>query len=86
MTVLQSEENSHDSNSTATAHAALPEGHEQATPQALPELYESLLDAIASHQVGNRPQRYEPRAIKRRPKPHPLLTVPRREAKRRLVA
>jgi len=59
---------------------------EQATPDELPALYESMLDAIASHVVGNRPHRYEPRAIKRRPKQHDLLTIPRQEAKRRLAA
>ena len=32
--------------------------------------------------VGGRPDRYEPRAVKRRPKPHPLLTIPREEARR----
>jgi hypothetical protein len=30
-----------------------------------------------SHRVGNRPDRVEPRAVKRRPKSHPLLTEPR---------
>jgi hypothetical protein len=68
---------------TLTAYRPLVE---RARPQALPALYESLLDALASHRVGNRPHRYEPRAIKRRPKPHDLLTVPRQEAKRRLAA
>jgi Transposase DDE domain len=42
----------------------------------------ALLDVIASHIVGNRPDRYEPRRIKRRPKPHALLLKPRREYKR----
>lgn len=59
---------------------------EHAAPEALPMLYDSLLTAIASHRVGNRPNRYEPRAVKRRPKPHDLLTTPRQEAKRRLAA
>lgn len=68
---------------TLTAYRPLVE---QATQQTLPALYASLLDAIASHQVGNRPHRYEPRAIKRRPKEHDLLTIPRHEAKRRLAA
>lgn len=36
-----------------------------------------LLGLIAQQQVGDRPNRVEPRAIKRRPKPYPLLTVPR---------
>ncbi len=59
---------------------------ETASPEALPGLYEELLLAIAYHRVGNRPNRYEPRAIKRRPKAHALLTVTRNEAKRRLAA
>lgn len=36
---------------------------------------------IAQQKVGNRPGRIEPRAIKRRPKPFPLLTVPRELAR-----
>jgi hypothetical protein len=32
--------------------------------------------------VGDRPDRYEPRAVKRRPKPYPRLNMPRRKAKR----
>jgi hypothetical protein len=59
---------------------------ERASPAQLPALYEDLLSAIASHRVGDRPNRYEPRAIKRRPKPHALLTRPRAEAKRLLAA
>jgi Transposase DDE domain len=59
---------------------------ETAPADALANLYEEVLYAVASHRVGNRPDRFEPRAIKRRPKPHDLLTVPRNEAKRRLVA
>lgn len=41
---------------------------------------------IASHRVGNRSGRIEPRAIKRRPKPHDLLTEPRATARARLLA
>jgi Transposase DDE domain len=36
---------------------------------------------IGRKRVGDRPDRYEPRAVKRRPKPHPLLRMPRRKAK-----
>jgi len=43
-------------------------------------------DAIASHRVGHRPNRVEPRAIKRRPKAHKLLTRPREEARAKLLA
>ncbi len=59
---------------------------ERSTAAELPALYEDMLAAIADHIVGNRPHRYEPRAIKRRPKEHDRLTIPRREAKRRLAA
>jgi hypothetical protein len=45
-----------------------------------------VLRAIASHRVGTRPDRSEPRAIKRRPKPYPLLRVPRQQARVRLAA
>ena len=43
-------------------------------------------EVIASHNVGDRPNRVEPRAIKRRPKPHRLLTKPRRQAREKLLA
>jgi hypothetical protein len=36
---------------------------------------------IAQQRVGDRPGRIEPRALKRRPKPFPLLTRPRAEAR-----
>ena len=39
-----------------------------------------------SHRVGNRPNRVEPRVVKRRPKSHPLLTTPRGQAHAALVA
>lgn len=41
-----------------------------------------LLELIGKKRVGDRPDRHEPRAVKRRPKPHPLLKVPRKAAKR----
>jgi hypothetical protein len=41
--------------------------------------------AIASHRVGDRPDRVEPRVIKRRPKPYPRMQVPRRIARKRLT-
>jgi len=40
-------------------------------------MHEGLLVLIAQQRVGNRPGRLEPRAIKRRPKPYPLLIKPR---------
>jgi hypothetical protein len=50
----------------------------------LKNLFERLLDAVASHRVGDRPDRYEPRRRKRRPKPYDRLMQPRHEAKRAL--
>jgi putative transposase len=40
---------------------------------------------LAAHRVGHRPNRVEPRAIKRRPKPHDLLMMPRAEARAALL-
>lgn len=51
-------------------------------PQAL---YNEMLDAIASHRVGNRPGRHEPRAVKRRPKLTRWLKIPRAQARRALI-
>jgi Transposase DDE domain len=48
-------------------------------------LLEEMLKAISRHRVGDRFGRVEPRAVKRRPKPHRLLMEPRREARKRLM-
>jgi Transposase DDE domain len=45
-----------------------------------------MLKAIASHQVGDRFGRVEPRANKRRPKPQRFLMEPRRQARKALMA
>jgi hypothetical protein len=45
-----------------------------------------LLGAIGAHRVGDRPDRCEPRATKRRPKNYPYLTVPRAQSRARLAA
>jgi hypothetical protein len=45
-------------------------------------LYQQLLDAVAIHRVANRPDRFEPRRRKRRPKPYDRLMKPRWQAKR----
>jgi DDE family transposase len=47
-------------------------------------VYEQLLSAIASHRVADRPDRYEPRRRKRRPKPYDRLMKPRHAAKREM--
>jgi hypothetical protein len=51
-------------------------------PRDLAALCGCLLDAVATHRVGNRPDRVEPRAKKRRPKPYPLLNRPRDQARK----
>jgi len=48
-------------------------------------LYEQLLQAITLHQVADRPNRFEPRRIKRRHKHYVPLAVPRDEAKRQIL-
>jgi hypothetical protein len=48
-------------------------------------LYHDLLDAIATHQVGDRPDRYEPRLKKRRRNNYDWLTRPRAELKRKMA-
>lgn len=57
----------------------------QVSPSRREGLIQIVLRAIASHRVGTRPDRYEPRACKRRPKPYPLLRVPRQHARARLA-
>jgi hypothetical protein len=51
-------------------------------PAALPEVVEALLLAVVRHGVGHRPDRLEPRCLKRRPKPYDLLTKPRAQARK----
>jgi hypothetical protein len=53
--------------------------------EAAQRLREVALTAIAYHEVGNRPDRVEPRVVKRRPKPYPRMQEPRREAKKHLM-
>jgi hypothetical protein len=48
-------------------------------------LYHDLLDAIASHRVADRPDRYEPRVKKRRRNHYGWLTKPRAEMKRKMA-
>jgi hypothetical protein len=49
-------------------------------------LVETHLINLSDHRVGHRPDRVEPRAVKRRPKPHRLLTKPRAQARAELLA
>ncbi|HSW01514.1 MAG TPA: hypothetical protein VLI39_15190 [Sedimentisphaerales bacterium] len=56
-----------------------------ACPARRNELYAAVLRAVATHRVNNRPDRVEPRAVKRRPKKQVYLTEPRSVAKARLL-
>ena len=44
-------------------------------------MYHQLSQAIAQHRVADRPDRFEPRMTKRRPKNYDRLTKPRKEIK-----
>ena len=46
-------------------------------PRKSAQLYDEMLEQIAARVVPCRPGRSEPRAVKKRPKPHQLLTAPR---------
>jgi len=48
-------------------------------------LYQHLLDAIAVHRVADRPDRFEPRKRKRRPKKYDKLIKPRHETKLKML-
>jgi hypothetical protein len=66
-------------------NAFLPHLRTAETPEEAAGLCAALIVAVARHRVGNRPDRYEPRAVKRRPKKFPKLKGPRPEARRRLA-
>jgi hypothetical protein len=48
-------------------------------------VYHTLLDAVAAHRVGDRPDCYEPRLKKRRRHPYDWLTRHRAEIKREMA-
>ncbi len=54
-------------------------------PERRNELYAAVLRAVATHRVNDRPDRVEPRAVKRRPKKQVYLNEPRAVAKARLL-
>jgi hypothetical protein len=66
------------------AMTAFAERLQEADGERFAALYEWLLITIGASQVGDRPDRVEPRARKRRPKQYPLLTEPREQARKRL--
>lgn len=53
------------------------------SPSQADAIYAQLLDAIARHRVGDRPDRYEPRLKKRRPNAYGKLQEPRAAARKR---
>jgi hypothetical protein len=55
-------------------------------PQLAAQIVAAHLRHLAAHEVGHRPNRIEPRAVKRRPKPHALLMQSRAEARAALLA
>ncbi len=57
-----------------------------ATADELQRLAKFIFVAVASHRVGNRPNRCEPRAVKRRPKEYARLKKPRAELRAALLA
>jgi hypothetical protein len=52
----------------------------------LKQVIDGLLEAIASIPIGQTKRRPQPRAIKRRPKPYPLLTIPRKQACHEIIS
>jgi Transposase DDE domain len=56
-----------------------------AEPTEQDKLLRILLRVIARDRVGDRPDRYEPRAVKRRSKPIAMLSVPRDQMRKRLA-
>jgi putative transposase len=57
-----------------------------ATEEPSAHLTYAQISSLAEQHVGDRPNRVEPRAVKRRPQPLALLTKPRAEAKAELLA
>ena len=48
-------------------------------------LYQTIVDTIATHRVGDRLDRFEPRLVKRRPKRFVYLSKTRNETKRDIL-
>jgi hypothetical protein len=56
-----------------------------ASADMLPDLVQRILAAIASHRVGNRPNRCEPRKVKRRPKGYSRMRDSRAQERAKLL-
>jgi len=66
-------------------NAFLPKLQGARTAEEAARLWRRLIELIGRRRVGNRPDRVEPRRVKRRPKNFAKLKVPRAEARRRLM-
>lgn len=55
-----------------------------ATGEQVEDIRRRLRQALREHEVGDRPDRWEPRARKRRPKHYPHLNEPRQQARNRM--
>ena len=51
----------------------------------LGQLFQLVTDIVVANRVANRPDRFEPRRKKRRPKPYDRLMKPRSEMKRQML-
>jgi hypothetical protein len=67
-----------------SVNAFLPHLRTARTEEEWWRLWSALVQAIGQHRVRQRPDRYEPRLVKRRPKNYFRLKEPREQARRRL--
>ena len=51
----------------------------------LNEIFQHVIDIVVVNRVADRPDRFEPRRKKRRPKPYDRLMKPRNEVKREML-
>jgi hypothetical protein len=71
---------------TLQAVTAFRDSLRTADPKRHAELWEAMFVVMAYDRVGDRPGRVEPRCKKRRPKPYRMLTIPRDQARKLLLA
>jgi hypothetical protein len=67
-----------------TINAFLPQMRSITSYEDAQALWEVILWAVGEHRVGDRPDRHEPRAVKRHEKKYTRLTQPRKAARQRL--
>ncbi len=70
---------------TLQALTAFRDSMREADPERYARLWEAMFVVIGYDRVGDCPGCVEPRCKKRRPKPYRMLTVPRDEARKRLL-